>query len=92
MRVVLADQAARSYHRLGSSDRQRIAAALAALAEEARPAGKHVKAMAGLRDRFLRYRVGDLRLMYEVHDQDQVVLILAIIRRRDLRTWLRRRR
>ncbi len=92
MRVELADQAARTYRKLELAERRQVAAVLDALAHNPRPTGKRVKAIVGQRDRFLRYRVGDLRLMYEIHDDEQVVLVLAIIRRRDLQGWLRRQR
>jgi len=38
-------------------------------------AGRQVKAIQGTRDAFLRYRVGDYRLLYEIHDDGHVVLV-----------------
>ncbi len=43
----------------------------------------------GTKDAFLRMRVGDDRIMYEVVDADRVGLILGIIQRKDLEQWLR---
>jgi mRNA interferase RelE/StbE len=64
--------------------------ALDALERDPRPAGKHVKAIRGTRDAFLRYRVGDYRVLYEVFDAASVVLVHGIIQRKDLEDWLRR--
>ncbi len=66
--------------------------AIDALAEEPRPRGTLVKAIRGTKDDFLRYRAGDHRILYEIHDADRTVLILAILDRRDLEDWLRRQR
>ena len=66
--------------------------AIDSLATEPRPSGKLVKAIQGTKDAFLRYRVGDYRILYEVIDRDQVVLILGILHRSDLEDWLRRQR
>jgi mRNA-degrading endonuclease RelE of RelBE toxin-antitoxin system len=54
-----------------------------------RPPGKLVKAIQGTKDEFLRMRVGDYRIMYEVVEAGRVVLILGIIHRKDLEQWLR---
>ncbi len=63
-----------------------------AIGQEPRPKGELVKAMQGARDAFLRYRVGDYRILYEIFDDDRTVLVLAILHRRDLEDWLRRQR
>ncbi len=92
MRVELAKQAQRSFERLEQTDRDRVAAALDSLARDPRSVGKHVQAITGQPGRLLRYRVGRLRLIYKVYDELQLVLVVAIVRRRDLETWLRRQR
>lgn len=65
------------------------------LAEEAsrpgRTSGKAVKTIQGFADSFHRLRVGDYRVMYDVIDEDQVVLVLGIVHRADLERWLRNR-
>ncbi len=83
MRVELSSQAQRSLERLERMDRDRVAAALDSLARDPRPGGKHVKAIAGQ---------GRFRLVYKIYDEQQLVLIVAIVRRRDLDIWLRRNR
>jgi mRNA-degrading endonuclease RelE of RelBE toxin-antitoxin system len=50
-----------------------------------------VKAIQGSKDAFLRLRVGNYRLMYEVDDPNKMVPILGIIHRKDLEEWLRQR-
>ena len=63
--------------------------AIDALSRNPRPPGKLVKAIQGSKDQFLRLRVGNYRLMYEVDDTNKVVLMLGIIHRKDLEEWLR---
>jgi mRNA interferase RelE/StbE len=92
VRVELSSQAQRSFDGLERADRGHVAAALDILARDPRPGGKHVKAIAGQPGHLLRYRVGRLRLIYKIYDQQELVLIVAIVRRRDLETWLRRQR
>lgn len=91
-RVELSRQATRTYQRLPAADRARVAKALDALEGHPRPHGKQVKAIQGTRDAFLRYRVGDLRLLYEIDDTEHLVLVAAIVARRDLEAWIRRHR
>ncbi len=69
-RVQLSRQASRAYDRLPATDRRRLERALDRLGEEPRPAGKLVKAIQGTRDSFLRYRVGEYRILYDVIDAD----------------------
>ncbi len=88
-RVELARSAARSFERAPRSERRRLERAIDSLSRKPRPAGKLVKAIQGTKDAFLRMRVGDYRIMYEVVDADRVVLILGIIQRKDLEQWLR---
>lgn len=60
-------------------------------AREGRIAGKAVKTIRGARDSFHRLRVGDYRVMYDVIDEDAVILILGILHRGDLDRWIRNR-
>ncbi len=73
------------------AERKRILSALQALAQDPRPSGKHVKALKGSDAPFLRYRVGDQRIMYEVDDSEREVLVHAVVARKDLERWLRSR-
>jgi mRNA interferase RelE/StbE len=58
----------------------RISAAIEALATEPRPAGS--KKLKG-EDHAWRVRVGDYRVLYEVHDEQLVLLVIRIAKRDD---------
>jgi len=60
-------------------------------AEPGRIAGKAVKTIRGIGDSFHRLRVGDHRVMYDVIDEDRVILVLGIVHRGDLERWIRSR-
>ncbi len=90
-RVELSRSAARAFERAPKGERTRLERAIDALAHNPRPPGKLVKAIQGSKDAFLRLRVGNHRLMYEVNDPNRTVLILGIIHRKDLEEWLRQR-
>ena len=76
-------------------DRARIRGALLDLAGQVavpdRVPGKAVKTIRGTADTFHRLRVGDYRVMYDVIDGEQVLLVLGIVHRGDLERWLRNR-
>jgi mRNA-degrading endonuclease RelE of RelBE toxin-antitoxin system len=61
------------------------------LAEPKRIHGKRVKTIRGAADSFHRLRVGDYRVMFDVINEDRVVLVLGIVHRGDLERWLRSR-
>ena len=61
------------------------------LATPGRVGGKAVKTIQGSGDSFHRLRIGDYRVMYDVIEQDRVVLILGIVHRGDLERWIRNR-
>jgi mRNA interferase RelE/StbE len=90
-RVELSRSAARAFEGTPKTERVRLERAIDALSKNPRPPGKLVKAIQGTKDEFLRLRVGNYRLMYEVNDPKKVVLILGIIQRKDLEEWLRQR-
>jgi mRNA-degrading endonuclease RelE of RelBE toxin-antitoxin system len=50
-----------------------------------------VKTLQGVGDSFHRLRVGDFRVMYDVLDADQVLLVLGIVHRSELERWIRNR-
>jgi mRNA interferase RelE/StbE len=70
---------------------ERLERAIDALAVNPRPPGKLVKAIQGTKDEFLRMRVGDYRIMYEIVDAKRLVLLLGIIHRKEVEQWLRQR-
>jgi mRNA-degrading endonuclease RelE of RelBE toxin-antitoxin system len=53
--------------------------------------GKSLKSIHGAGDDFWRLRVGDYRVMFDVIRADAVILVLGIVHRRDLESWLRSR-
>ena len=53
--------------------------------------GEAVKTIRGANYSFHRLRVGDHRVMYDVLDEDRVVLVLGIVHRAELERWLRNR-
>lgn len=81
--------------KLSPEVRTRVTDALGKLAGDAsrpgRIGGKAVKTIQAFADSFRRLRVGDSRVMYDVIDEDQVILVLGIVRRADLERWLRNR-
>lgn len=92
--VRFAPAAARAFRKLPPDVRKRIRSALDKLA--ASPGGlgrggKSVKTIRGVDDSFHRLRVGDYRLLYDVIDEDRVLLVLGIVDRGDLERWLRNR-
>jgi mRNA interferase RelE/StbE len=80
-RIEVAPAAARQLRKLDPPARRRIQAAVELLAQEPRPAGAK-KLVGG--DREWRVRTGDYRIVYEIHDQVLLVLVLAVGHRRDI--------
>ena len=78
--VRLHPQAARAFRRLQHTVRDRVAAAIDALADDPRPPG--TTKLAGRDD--YRIRVGDYRIVYAVDDGNHLVLIARIAHRRDV--------
>jgi mRNA interferase RelE/StbE len=64
--------------RIRRQDFERLRNAVGGLAEEPRPQG--VRKIKG-EERAYRIRVGSYRVVYEVYDDDKLVLILQIVRR-----------
>ena len=60
-------------------------------AKPGRIGGKAVKTIQGADDSFHRLRVGDYRVMYDVIDEDRVILVLGVVHRGDLERWIRSR-
>lgn len=93
--VRLAPAAARTLSKLPAEARRRVGAALereaarAAQPGRAGRGGKSVKALRGRGDSFIRLRVGDFRVMYDLIAEERVLLVLGVVHRRDLERWLR---
>lgn len=69
-----------SLSRFAAQDRDRIADAIRRLADEPRPRG--IKKLSG-RDAW-RIRIGDYRVLYEIHDARLLILVVDIGHRRNI--------
>jgi len=72
--------------RIQRNDFERLRAAIRSLANEPRP--HKVRKIRGA-DRAYRIRVGDYRVVYEIYDNEGMVLILHVARRSEVsyRSW-----
>ena len=61
------------------------------MAGPGRVSAKSVKTIRGTDDTFHRLRIGDYRVMYDVIDNDHVLLVIGIVDRAELERWLRSR-
>lgn len=80
-RVEMAPAAVRQLRKLDPAARRRVQAAVELLATEPRPAG--AKKLVGGAGEW-RVRTGDFRVVYEIHDQVLVVLVVALGHRREI--------
>ena len=78
--VTLRDSARRQLHALPREMQQRILAKIEALDAHPRPPGA-IK-LAG-QENLYRIRVGNYRVIYEIHDLKLVVLVVVVAHRRD---------
>lgn len=67
--------------RLPRQARERVEVAIVSLADNPRPRGS--KKMQGLKDTY-RIRVGDYRVIYQVQDDDLLILVVAVGARKDI--------
>jgi len=79
-RIELRPAAAKALRRVDPQDRARIQGAIALLGEDPRPPG--AKTLQG-RDG-LRVRVGNYRIVYTVHDDVLLVVVVTLGHRRDV--------
>ena len=79
-RVEMAPAAQRDLRRLPREIQARLATPIQALAENPRPTG--VRKLRG-EERTWRIRVGPYRVVYDVHDDRELVVILKFARRSD---------
>lgn len=80
-RVIVKPSAAKVIRKLDRTTQRRIIRLLERLAEFPRPEG--IVKMQG-DDNLWRARIGDYRVIYEIHDDRLVVLVLRVGHRRDV--------
>jgi mRNA interferase RelE/StbE len=80
-RIELTRAAVRQLRNLDSDVRRRIETAIESLADTPRPDG--CRKLTGL-DKTWRIRVGGYRVIYEVHDDRLVVIVVRVAHRRDV--------
>jgi mRNA interferase RelE/StbE len=80
-RVQLAPAAVRQLRTLDPPGRRRVQAAIDLLAEEPRPPG--ARQLVGGAGEW-RVRTGDFRIIYDIRDQELLVLVIKVGHRRDV--------
>ena len=80
-RLQIKPSAVKALGKLPAQDRSRVAKAIDALATEPRPSG--VRKLSGA-ETLWRIRVGDYRVVYEIRDQELIVLVVRLGHRRDV--------
>jgi len=80
-RIQIAPAAARQVRKLDAAARRRVQAGIELLADHPRPSG--AKTLVGGGGEW-RVRTGDYRIVYEIHDDVLLVLVLAVGHRRDI--------
>lgn len=80
-RVEVAPAAARQLRKLAPAARRRVQAAIELLAGQPRPSG--AKKLVGGAGEW-RVRTGDFRIVYEIHDDFLLVLVVAVGHRREI--------
>lgn len=78
--ICIERRAQRSLSRIAGQDRDRLSSAIRRLADDPRPQG--VKKLSG-RNAW-RIRVGDYRILYEVHDERLLILVVDVGHRREI--------
>ncbi len=79
--IEIAPAALRQLRKLDRTAQRRTQAAIELLANEPRPSG--AKRLAGGDDEW-RVRTGDYRIVYEIHDNVLLILVIALGQRRDI--------
>ncbi|MHA3685003.1 type II toxin-antitoxin system RelE family toxin [Leucobacter sp. HY1908] len=79
--ISVSKEAAKAFRRLHPQDAARLKVAISALAENPRPPGS-VQLVGGAGE--MRIRVGDYRVVYEVIEDELVVLVLRLGHRREI--------
>ena len=88
--------AVKQIRRLDAEERRQIEDALRRVAKESGGGsgyrgGKSLKVIRGRREKFFRLRVGNLRVIFDLLNEDRVLHVMAVLNRRDLDRWLRQR-
>ena len=78
--LIIRPSAEKALDRLPQATRQRLVNAMQKLREQPRPAGA-IKLQG--EERTYRVRVGDYRLVYDIHDDKLIVLVLRVAHRKD---------
>lgn len=78
--ITVSPRAVRQLAKLPGATQRRIRIRIDSLAEDPRPAD--VKKIAGV-ERTWRIRVGDYRVLYEIHDRVLTVLVVRVAHRKD---------
>jgi len=79
--ILFKASAAKEFRKLGQDVKARLRKAINALKSEPRPAG--VKKLAGAMDLY-RIRVGDYRVIYEIDNDAQLIVVTRVRHRRDV--------
>lgn len=80
--IQISTKAKKDLKRIDRKAQQRIIKAILKLKTQRRP--QQFKPLVGSKVAQFRLRVGDFRVLYDVYDQDQVVLILRIGHRKEI--------
>lgn len=80
-RIQVAPAAVRQLRKLDAAARRRVQAAIELLADDPRPSG--AKKLARGNGEW-RVRTGDYQILYEIHDETLLVLVVALGHRRDI--------
>jgi mRNA interferase RelE/StbE len=82
-KVELSREAQRFFNRADKPVAKKLARCFEALESDPR-AGNNVKALKGQLTGSFRYRIGDLRVVYTIHDQSVTVFVITIANRGDV--------
>jgi mRNA interferase RelE/StbE len=82
-RIELSREAQRFYERCEKSVSRKLARCFESLERDPR-AGNNIKALKGRFSGAYRYRVGDLRVVYSIHEREITVFVITIAKRSDV--------
>lgn len=88
-KLVIPKSVHKQIEKLNPTVRNKIINAILALENGPFPKGKKIKHLKGLEDEFVRLRVGDYRVLYEVVGEN--ISILGVVHRKDLDRWVKKR-
>jgi len=88
--LIVPDSVFKELEKTDGTQRKRIRNEVLKLADNPFPEGKKWKRLKGVDRSFVRLRVGDYRVMYDV--VSNAVHILGIVHRKDLEKWIRQHR